>query len=99
MLDLKWNAPLHSRTLAGGMFRNQPPRWIIVYLHMMRTFLRTRFFGNGSVRPRRGTNARGQTLRCTVYLVAASVALVANQVRCLAAEAVSSPAETREFAV
>jgi protein SCO1/2 len=43
-------------------------------------------------------NACEQARRC-LYLVIASVTLVANQVRCLAAETVVTPANTREFAV
>jgi protein SCO1 len=81
------------------MFRNQPRGWTLAYLDMMRTILRTRCFGNGSLRPGRGTNARGQALSRCLCLVAASVALAAYPGRCQAAEAVAAPAEPREFAV
>ena len=81
------------------MFRNQLRGWTVSYLRMLRTFLRARGLGNGSLRPGRGTNARGQALRRCLSLLAASVTLAAYPGPCQAAEAVSAPAQTREFAV
>jgi protein SCO1/2 len=66
---------------------------------MMRIFFRARRFGNDSLRPHRGTNARGHALRCCAYLAAAILTLAAYPVRCQAAEAAAAPAETREFTV
>jgi Cu/Ag efflux protein CusF len=77
---------------------------------MMRTIFRTRYFGNGSLRPGRMTNARGEALRHAdvpvgkalrhcVYLLMACVALAACSGRCRATEKIAAPAETREFAV
>jgi protein SCO1 len=66
---------------------------------MMRIFFRARRFGNGSLRPRRGTNARRQALRCCAYVAAAILALAPNPVQCQAAESAAAPAETREFSV
>jgi protein SCO1/2 len=68
------------------MFRNQPPPWTIAYLDMMRTFLRTRFFGKGS-------------LRCCLYFIGASMGLSAYSERCWSAETVALAAQTREFSV
>jgi protein SCO1 len=76
----------------------------------MRTIFRTRYFANGSLRPGRMTNARGEALRHAdvpvgkalrhcVYLLMACVALAACSGRCRAAEKIAAPAETREFAV
>jgi protein SCO1 len=81
------------------MLRNQIPGWTIAYLQMMGKFSLARFFVEGSLHPRRSTNARVQPLRCCGYFVAVSVALVGYAAQCQAAEAVAAPAETREFAV